>query len=176
MGCPHLLPSAFLWALRGGCFTLASAHDPLGPGAPGTFWDNSSGGRSSEHLTVPSHPSSELLSHLCYNKTLDFLKDFNFILEYSWLTNNTVTISCEQQRDSAIHIHVPILPQTPLLQAATKHWAEFPVLYGKTLLVIHFIYLFFSFQFPFIFGSWGNVQHNRNLKCRIGQNQEVGKQ
>ena len=120
MGCPHLLPSAFLWALRVGCFTLASAHDPLGPGAPGTFWDNSSGGRSSEHLTVPSHPSSELLSHLCYNKTLDFLKDFNFILEYSWLTNNTVTISCEQQRDSAIHIHVPILPQTPLLQAATN--------------------------------------------------------
>ena len=37
------------------------------------------GGRSSEHLTVPSHPSSELLSHLCCNKTLDF---FKFLILY----------------------------------------------------------------------------------------------
>ena len=32
----------------------------------------------------------------------------------SWLTVNVVIVSGGQQRDSAIHIHVPILPQTPL--------------------------------------------------------------
>ena len=34
------------------------------------------------------------------------------------LINNAVIVSGEQQRDSAIHIHVSILPQTPI-QAAT---------------------------------------------------------
>ena len=36
------------------------------------------------------------------------------IAQPSWLTNNVVTVSGEQQRDSATHIHVSILPQTPL--------------------------------------------------------------
>ena len=40
---------------------------------------------------------------------------FYFVLGYSQLTNNVVIISGEQQRDSAIHIHVSTLPQTPLL-------------------------------------------------------------
>ena len=39
---------------------------------------------------------------------------FYFALEYSRLTNNVVMVSGEQQRDSAIHIPVSILPQTPL--------------------------------------------------------------
>ena len=38
---------------------------------------------------------------------------FNFVLGV-WPTNNVVTVSGEQQRDSATHIHVSILPQTPL--------------------------------------------------------------
>ena len=38
----------------------------------------------------------------------------HFVLGYSQLTNNVVTVSGEQQRDSAIHIHISILPQTPL--------------------------------------------------------------
>ena len=37
-----------------------------------------------------------------------------FVLRYSQLTNNVVTVSGEQQRDSAIHIRISILPQTPL--------------------------------------------------------------
>ena len=51
-----------------------------------------------------------------------------------------VTVSGEQQRDSAIHIHVSVLPQPqlPFSQAATQHWAEFHELYGRSLLVIHF--------------------------------------
>ena len=43
-----------------------------------------------------------------------FKKTFYFALGYSRLTNNAVTVSGEQWRDSAIHIHVPILPQTPI--------------------------------------------------------------
>ena len=31
-----------------------------------------------------------------------------------WLINNVVTVSSGQQGNSAIHIHVSILPQTPL--------------------------------------------------------------
>ena len=44
----------------------------------------------------------------------NFLKLY-FVLEYSLLTNKVVIVSDEQQRDSAIHIRVFILPQTPLL-------------------------------------------------------------
>ena len=43
-----------------------------------------------------------------------FSLDFYFVLGYSLLTNNVVIVSSEQLRDSAIRIHVPILPQTPL--------------------------------------------------------------
>ena len=39
---------------------------------------------------------------------------FYFVSGYSRFTNNTVIISGEQWRDSAIHIPVSILPQTPL--------------------------------------------------------------
>ena len=43
-----------------------------------------------------------------------FFQTFYFVLDYSRLTNNIVIVSGEQWRDSAIHIHVSILPQTPL--------------------------------------------------------------
>ena len=42
-----------------------------------------------------------------------FLLTFYFVLTCSQLTNNVI-VAGEQHRDSAIHIHVPILPQTPL--------------------------------------------------------------
>ena len=45
-------------------------------------------------------------------QTLNFL----FVLRYSQY-NNVVTVSDEQWRDSAIHIHVSILPQTSLLSS-----------------------------------------------------------
>ena len=35
-------------------------------------------------------------------------------MEYSRLTNNAVTVSSEQRKDSAIQTHIWILPQTPL--------------------------------------------------------------
>ena len=43
---------------------------------------------------------------------LFIFKMFYFILEYSQLT--MLCVSGGQQRDSAIHIHISILPQTPL--------------------------------------------------------------
>ena len=52
-----------------------------------------------------------------------------------------VVILGELQRDSAIHIHVSILPQLPSIQAATQHWAESHVLYTRSLLVIHLQYI-----------------------------------
>ena len=53
-----------------------------------------------------------LLSYLCF---IFLLKNFfYFVLEHGQLTNNVVIISGEQQRDSTIHIHVSILPETPL--------------------------------------------------------------
>ena len=39
---------------------------------------------------------------------------FYFVLRYSRLINNVVIVSGEQQKDSAIHTHVSILPPTPL--------------------------------------------------------------
>ena len=39
---------------------------------------------------------------------------FYFVLGYSLLTNNIVIVLSEQQRNSAIHIHVSVLPQVPL--------------------------------------------------------------
>ena len=49
-----------------------------------------------------------------HKMSLLFLKKtFNFVLGYSWLMNNVVIVSGEQQKDSAIHTHASILPQTP---------------------------------------------------------------
>ena len=62
-----------------------------------------------------------------------FLKTCYFIL-----INNVVIVSGGQQRDSAIYIHVFILFQAPLL--TRQHWAEFQVLYNRSLLSIHFKY------------------------------------
>ena len=45
---------------------------------------------------------------------------FNFLFCIGvWPISNVVIVSDELQRDSAIHIHVSILPGNPLIQAAT---------------------------------------------------------
>ena len=49
------------------------------------------------------------------------------LLGYSQF-NSVVVVSSEQQRDSAIRIHVSIVPQTPPIQADIQHWVEFHVL------------------------------------------------
>ena len=46
---------------------------------------------------------------------------FYFVLGYNQLTDNLVIVSGEQQRNSAKHIHVSILPQTSLLKETTHN-------------------------------------------------------
>ena len=51
--------------------------------------------------------------------------------------NNVVIVSVERQRDPAICVHVSILPQTPFPSRLSHN---FPVLYSRSLLIIHFKY------------------------------------
>ena len=67
-------------------------------------------------------------------------KTFYFVLEFSQLTRKVVIVSGEQWRDLAIHIRVSILPQTPSHPGCIWHWAELPLLYSRSLWVIHFKY------------------------------------
>ena len=77
-----------------------------------------------------------VIFHLVISKfqSLGFL--FNFLFCHALqLINNTMIISGEQQRDSAIHIHVSVLPPTPpAIQDAREHWTEIPVLCGASLI------------------------------------------
>ena len=56
---------------------------------------------------------TQLSKHTQAEQYFIYFKTFNFILECSQLTNNIVTVSGEQGRDSA-HTPVSILPQTAL--------------------------------------------------------------
>ena len=53
--------------------------------------------------------------------------------------NNVVIVSGEQQRDSAIHMHVSILPQTPL-PSRRPHTQHSSLCNSRSLLIIHFKY------------------------------------
>ena len=44
----------------------------------------------------------------------NFFKSFYFVFGYSWLINNAVIVTGEQPKDSVIHMHVSVLPQTPV--------------------------------------------------------------
>ena len=50
----------------------------------------------------------------CPTESPVFKTTFYSVLRYGRLTNDVVIVSGEQWRDSAIHVHVSILPQTPL--------------------------------------------------------------
>ena len=51
----------------------------------------------------------------------------------------------------------PLSPQHPPIQAATQHWAEFHVLYNRSLLVIHFKYsVYMTFSKSLSIPSLGN--------------------
>ena len=77
-----------------------------------------------------------------------FLKAFYFVwgcsslarLCFQWIIASVMVVPGEQQKDSAIHIHASILPQSPLPPRCHRHWAEFPALYSRTLLFIHSIH------------------------------------
>ena len=67
-------------------------------------------------------------------------RGFSLFSNFLSCVNNVVIVSGGQQRDSAIHTHVPILPQTPLPSRLAGNIEQFPVLYSKFLLVVHFKY------------------------------------
>ena len=62
-----------------------------------------------------------------------FFLTFYFVLGYRRLTNSIVIVSSEQQHVSAIHIHVSILPQTPL-PSRLPHNIEQSSMYGTIAL------------------------------------------
>ena len=66
-------------------------------------------------------------------------------------------------------IHSP--PNSPPIQAATWHWAEFLVLYSRSLLVIHFKYSSVSMT---ISNSVENPKHHLLLQWTIWLGDEVG--
>ena len=57
-------------------------------------------------------------------------------MEYSWLTILWWFQVNSEGTQPYIYVH-PFSPSPPPIQAATEHWAEFPVLYSRALLVIH---------------------------------------
>ena len=64
---------------------------------------------------VNAHARCQRNYHIAsYEKAGNLFLTFYFVLGYSQLTNNVVLASCDQLRDSAIHIHVSIPPQIPL--------------------------------------------------------------
>ena len=62
-------------------------------------------------LLVELHSFSSLLSLLCSVFLFSFFQTFYFIGVQP--TNNVVIVSGKQQRDSAMHIHLSLLPCTP---------------------------------------------------------------
>ena len=53
-----------------------------------------------------------------------------------------------QVNSEGIQYVYPFSPRLPPIQAATQHWAEFPVLYTRSSLVIHFQYGSVSMSIP----------------------------
>ena len=79
-----------------------------------------------------------------------FSLNFYFVLRCSLLTNNVI-VSGEQLRDSAIHIHVSVLLQTPLLCSLPHNTEQSSthIIYKYFLpicdLSFRFVYYFFSY-------------------------------
>ena len=63
-----------------------------------------------------------------------------FILYWSIVIYSIVLVSGVQQSDLVMHIHVSILSDSFPIWLITEYWVEFPMLYGRSLLVICFIY------------------------------------
>ena len=64
----------------------------------------------------------------------NFLKLY-FILKYSWLT--TLWYYQMDRKGTQPYMYMyPFCPKLPPVRAATQHWVEFPVLYGRTVLAI----------------------------------------
>ena len=94
------------------------------------FW-----GKHTSLFSISLHIKKICISHRILSKTegkafsliifLTFYLIFNNIVSFRWTPKGlSHTYTC---------IHSP--PNSPPIQAATQHWAEFPVLYSRSLLV-----------------------------------------
>ena len=77
----------------------------------------------------------------CSCKESDTTEWLNWLNWLNWQPiNNVVIVSNRQQKNSAIHIHVFILLQTPLLFRMPHNCTEFLIQYSRSSLIIHFKY------------------------------------
>ena len=93
--------------------------------------------------------------------SLGFFLTFYFVLGYSQLTKNIVIVSAEQWRDSAIQIHISILPQTPL-PSRLPHNIEQNSMYfivGPCWLSILNILIYYSLFWLFFYQGDLNSSH-----------------
>ena len=70
--------------------------------------------QADNRVSNTSKPLCPIKEHVTHSWFFNFFKTFYFRLECSRLIHNVVIVSGEQWRDTATHIHVSILPQTPL--------------------------------------------------------------
>ena len=92
-------------------------------------------------LTLCNPKDGTVTKRLSQCRSSFFKHCIYFVLGYSWLTNNVVTVSGEQQGDSAINIHVSILPQTPLPSRLPHSIEQSSMcLYSRSLLIVHLKY------------------------------------
>ena len=84
--------------------------------------------------------AGKIIQKSCTTKRITYFFNFLFCIGIQPI-NNVVIVPGGPQRDSATHIHVCILPQTPLPSRLPHNIEqEFHVLYNRSLLVIHFKY------------------------------------
>ena len=69
--------------------------------------------RAGKKQDFPQMVSLKLVGFFHYFLFFSFLLNFSICIGV-WPISNVVIVSAGQQRDSAIHIHVPFLPHTPL--------------------------------------------------------------
>ena len=105
---------------------------------------------SINHLRARQSCVSVTDSHWIFFYFYLYKKSLVFILKLcslywsitDWQCCNSCKWTRKQLSQMYIYIHTRIHshPNSPPIQAATYHWAEFPVLYSRTLSVTHFRY------------------------------------
>ena len=95
--------------------------------------------RDVEHLLTNLLAIWKLFLEKCQIICPFFKKPFNFVLGYSWLTMFD-SFRWTVMGLSHTYTCIPSPLNTPPIQAATKHWSEFHMLYRRSLLVIYLKY------------------------------------
>lgn len=78
-----------------------------------------------------------------------FFFSFLFCIETEPIINISVVIFLKMNSKGILHMRISILLQLPSHPGSHMHQAEFPTLYSRPLLLIHFIYFIYLFCFFF---------------------------